>query len=73
MGITGDPSLTRIARWQGVMPSYTVGHQGRVAAVEHGLAGRPRWRVAGSALHGVGIPDCIADGRAQAAAALADR
>ena len=25
---------------------------------------RPSWTVAGSALRGVGIPDCIADGRA---------
>lgn len=73
MGITGDPILTRVARWQGVMPSYTVGHQARVAAVGQALTEHPRWRVAGSALRGVGVPDCIADGRTQAAAALADR
>ena len=73
MGITGDPILTRVARWQGVMPSYTVGHPARVAAVAQALADHPRWRVAGSALRGVGLPDCIADGRTQAAAALADR
>ncbi|MGB7963905.1 MAG: protoporphyrinogen oxidase [Propionicimonas sp.] len=73
MGITGDPILTRVARWQGVMPSYTVGHPARVAAVALALAEHPRWRVAGSALRGVGVPDCIADGRTQAAAALAER
>jgi len=34
------------------------------------LATLPGWRIAGSALRGVGVPDCIADGRRQAAAAL---
>jgi len=35
----------------------------RQAQVEAALAGRPSWQVAGSALRGVGVPDCIADGR----------
>jgi oxygen-dependent protoporphyrinogen oxidase len=51
------------------MPKYTVGHLNRVKTVEEALQNTP-WRVAGSALHGVGVPDCIADGRAQAEAAL---
>ncbi|HRA76386.1 MAG TPA: protoporphyrinogen oxidase [Propionicimonas sp.] len=71
LGIIGEPDLLRVTRWQGVMPSYTVGHPARVAAVEAALADHPRLRVAGSALRGVGVPDCIADGRVQAAAALA--
>jgi len=66
MGLRSEPSLTRITRWNEVMPKYTVGHRARVAAVAAGLAGLPAWRVAGSALRGVGIPDCISDGRAQA-------
>ena len=33
----------------------------------------PAWRVAGSALRGVGIPDCIGDGRRQAGLALGVR
>jgi oxygen-dependent protoporphyrinogen oxidase len=52
------------------MPTYTVGHLGRVAAVESALAGLPGWQVAGAALHGVGIPECIADGRRAARAVL---
>lgn len=70
MGVTDEPILTRITRWLGVMPSYTVGHPGRVAAVGAALADQPGLRVAGSALHGVGVPDCVADGRRQAMAAL---
>ena len=63
--LVADPELVRITRWQGVMPSYTVGHLARVAAVETALADRPGLRIAGSALRGVGVPDCIADGRRQ--------
>ena len=66
MGLTSAPALTRITRWHEVMPKYTVGHLDRVAAVTAGLAHLPAWRVAGSALRGVGIPDCASDGRAQA-------
>ncbi len=70
LGATADPTLTRIARWPAMMPKYTVGHLGRVAAADIGLAHLPGWRLAGSALRGVGIPDCIADGRRQAGLAL---
>jgi len=66
MRLRSAPTLTRITRWNEVMPKYTVGHRDRVAAVTAGLDGLPAWRVAGSALRGVGIPDCISDGRAQA-------
>lgn len=68
---TRRPVLTRVARWTRVMPKYTVGHPARVTAVEAAIAHLPRWRVAGSALRGVGVPDCIADGRRQARLALA--
>ena len=69
LAATSGPAATWISRWRSVMPKYTVGHLGRVKTVEEALEATP-WRVAGSALHGVGVPDCIADGRVQAAAAL---
>ena len=69
LAATSGPAATWISRWRSVMPKYTVGHLGRVKTVEEALEGTP-WRVAGSALHGVGISDCIADGRVQAAAAI---
>jgi oxygen-dependent protoporphyrinogen oxidase len=69
LGATAGPTATWISRWRSVMPKYTVGHLERVKAVEEALNDTP-WRVAGSALHGVGVPDCIADGRVQAQAAL---
>jgi len=69
--VTDDPAFVHITRWHATMPKYTVGHLERVAVVDDALATyRPTWAVAGSALHGVGVPDCIADGRKQADAVL---
>lgn len=70
LGATQAPFLTRLTRWRSVMPKYTVGHLDRIATAEAALAALPTWRIAGSALRGVGVPDCIADGRRQAAATL---
>ena len=61
-----------VQRWGGGLPQYAPGHLDRVAAIEQDLpAGLA---VAGAALHGVGVPACIATARAAAervAAALA--
>jgi protoporphyrinogen/coproporphyrinogen III oxidase len=61
LGATSPPELQHVVRWTSAMPKYVVGHRTRVARVEAGLP--PRVVIAGSALNGVGIPDCIADGR----------
>ncbi len=71
LGATAPPAQVRVARWPQVMPKYTVGHLDRVAAVDAALADLPQWRVAGSPLRGVGVPDCVADGRRQVGLALA--
>lgn len=68
--IHGEPLLARTARWEDTMPTYTVGHLRRVRAAEQALVELPGWFAAGSALHGVGIPDCIADGRQAARSAV---
>ncbi len=60
------PDLVRVARWQGAMPRYTVGHLARVAAVEQALTAWPSVTVAGASYRGVGVPDCIAQGQAAA-------
>ena len=70
LAATGEPALVRIARWPAMMPKYVVGHLDTVAAADAGLAHLPSWRLAGSALRGVGVPDCVADGRRQATLAL---
>ena len=68
LGIRGEPLLERISRYPSAMPNYTVGHLERVAAAEAALAPFPAIRVAGGAYRGVGLPDCIAQGRAAAEA-----
>jgi protoporphyrinogen/coproporphyrinogen III oxidase len=63
-GITAAPVATHVQRWGGGLPQYGVGHLDRVRAVEEGLP--PGVAVAGAALHGVGVPACIATGMAAA-------
>lgn len=65
-GIAGHPALSRVARWTEAMPRYTVGHLGRVAALDAAMRALPDVAVAGAALRGVGVPDCVEQGRAAA-------
>ncbi len=70
LGAAREPGLTRVTRWPAMMPKYAVGHP-RIVRPRRRPAWRTRsaWR-AGLALRGVGVPDCVADGRRQAAPAL---
>ncbi len=63
LGIAGDPLLTRVYRWDRANAQHEVGHLERVAAIDTALARHPGLFVTGSGFRGVGIPDCIADGR----------
>lgn len=68
LGITAAPTLTRVYRWHNGNPQYDVGHLERIAALEalcpDGLL------LAGAAYRGVGVPDCIKQGREAAWQAL---
>ncbi len=66
LGIHGSPLFTRVYRWARASAQHEVGHLERLARVEDALARRPGLFVTGSGFRGVGIPDCIADGRATA-------
>jgi len=65
-GITATPVDAIVSRWGGGLPQYSVGHLDRVTAIEAGVASLPCLAVAGAALHGVGIPACIATADAAA-------
>ena len=54
------------------MPQYEVGHLARVAEIERLLSDLPAFAIAGAALRGVGIPDCVRSGE-QAADAIFDK
>jgi oxygen-dependent protoporphyrinogen oxidase len=69
LGITGDPLLTRVYRWPRSSAQHEVGHLARMEAIERSLAAHPGLFLTGSGFRGVGIPDCVADGRRTAALA----
>ncbi len=71
LGITGQPLLVRVHRWEAAMPQYEVGHLARVAAITDALRQMPGILVAGAGYGGVGLPDCIRQGTEAAGAALA--
>jgi len=70
-GIRGQPLFTRVYRWERSNAQHEVGHLDRVAAIDGALAHHPGLFMTGSGFRGVGIPDCVADGRATAKAVAA--
>ena len=71
IGASGAPLLCRVARHARAMPQYTLGHLERVASIRRRAEALPGLILAGNALGGVGVPDCIRVGREAADAALA--
>jgi len=70
-GVRGAPIDTRVSRWGGGLPQYTVGHLERVARIRAGVAAQPGLAVCGAAYDGIGIPACIASARQAATWVLA--
>jgi oxygen-dependent protoporphyrinogen oxidase len=66
LGLRGEPDLVLVSRHRDAMPHYTVGHLDRIAAIDAALAGVPNLSLVGGAYRGVGLPDCIGQGRAAA-------
>jgi protoporphyrinogen/coproporphyrinogen III oxidase len=67
VGITAPPLFTRVYRWERSNAQHEVGHEQRLAAIDRALIAHPGLFLTGSAYRGVGIPDCVSDGRATAA------
>lgn len=63
IGITVQPILSRVYRWEKAMPQYIVGHQDRINRIEESLSKYPGLCVTGSAYKGIGISDCITTSR----------
>ena len=70
MGLTGQPRAAAVVRHPAALPQYRVHHLLRMAGVEAAVARLGGVALAGAAYHGVGIPACIASGRAAARALL---
>jgi oxygen-dependent protoporphyrinogen oxidase len=71
LGIKSTPVFARVFRWPSSMPQYEVGHLERVAGIEELCARVPGLYLIGNAYRGVGVPDCIREGRDAAARILA--
>ncbi len=73
MNITGKPDFTVITRWKKDRPQYRVGHKQRIAAARAELESKfPQVKLAGASYNGVGLPDCIDQGRAAVKEVLGD-
>jgi protoporphyrinogen/coproporphyrinogen III oxidase len=66
LGIVGEPLLKRVYRWERGNAQHEVGHLDRLTRIESALSTLPGLHLTGSGYRGVGIPDCVADGRATA-------
>jgi oxygen-dependent protoporphyrinogen oxidase len=64
LGISVDPEFVVISRWKESMPQYTVGHQERVKQMKKQVETTlPNVFVVGSSFEGIGLPDCINQGK----------
>ncbi len=70
LGITGQPRASMVTRFPDAFPQYRVHHLMRAAGIEAAVARLGGIAVGGAAYRGVGIPACIASGRAAARAVL---
>ncbi len=64
MGIMATPEFTMVNRFLHAMPQYTVGHHELIKQMQRKMAtSLPGVFLAGASYHGVGIPDCIGQGK----------
>ena len=61
MGIDATPVFDRINRWMNAQPQYDVGHVERVETMRADLP--DGFYLAGGFYGGVGIPDCVRQGK----------
>jgi protoporphyrinogen oxidase len=70
LGIDGAPATSSVTRWADGLPQYRVHHLLRVTGIEAAVKRLPGLAVAGAAYRGVGVPACVASGRAAGRAVL---
>lgn len=73
MGITAEPLFHQVTRLKRSMPQYPVGHLQKIKGIRQALAEKmPGVYITGAAFHGVGLPDCIRQGKEAVETLLAD-
>ena len=67
MGITAEPTFSKVTRCYHSMPQYPIGHSEKIKSVKEQLSSqRPGLFLCGAGYEGVGIPDCIQQGKTAA-------
>ena len=59
LGISGEPRLIELTRWERAIPQYNLGHAARVRRIEQLLDETKGLHLIGNYLHGVSTGDCI--------------
>ncbi|HKP85496.1 MAG TPA: protoporphyrinogen oxidase [Blastocatellia bacterium] len=59
LGISSEPRVVAITRWERAIPQYNIGHAGRVRRIEELLEATAGLHLIGNYLHGVSTGDCI--------------
>jgi oxygen-dependent protoporphyrinogen oxidase len=73
LGARGTPVMTHVVRHERAIPQYTLGHRDRVARIAAAEARLPGMVVAGNALRGIALTDCLGQAPDWAARAAAAR
>jgi protoporphyrinogen/coproporphyrinogen III oxidase len=72
LGLRGEPLEAHVTRWRRSLPLYEPGHSSRVAEIEAHLRRLPALALAGAAYKGIGVPQCIQQGREAAQRVLSE-
>ncbi len=67
IGLSGQPRLSRVVRWDRAMPQYQVGHLEKVRRIRQEIDAIPGLSLTGNALEGVGIAAVVAAAKRVAA------
>lgn len=63
LGIQGTPERTWVQRWADGLPQYKVDHTDWQESVDRELDAHPGLFLSGASYRGIGVPDCIRQGR----------
>jgi protoporphyrinogen/coproporphyrinogen III oxidase len=61
--VQAEAVFARVHRWPRAMPQYNVGHKDLVKRITEAAGELPGLILAGNAYQGVGVPDCVRQGR----------
>jgi oxygen-dependent protoporphyrinogen oxidase len=63
LNVTAEPLFARVHRWPQAMPQYNIGHLELLRQISKGASKLSGLMLAGSAFQGVGVSDCVRQGR----------